>query len=61
MMQQRGNDGTLKWAPVAATLYGLPVVGFTLSQSTYQTGSPQQNFGDTTPVRTTSKVVTTPQ
>ena len=58
---QRTSAGALVWTPVSATLYGLPIIGFTLSQAAYQTGSPQQNYGDATPTRSTAKVNATPQ
>lgn len=43
--------GVLTLTPVTLTLQGLPVIGFTMTQSAYKTGSPQQNFGDITPLR----------
>ena len=43
--------GVLTLTPVSLTLQGLPVIGFTLSQSAYKTGSPQQNYGDIAPLR----------
>ena len=58
---QRNSTGAVVSVPVSATLYGLPIVGFTLSQAAYQTGSPQQNYGDMTPMRSSSKVAVTPQ
>ena len=41
----------LTLTPVSLTVHGLPVIGFTMTQSAYKTGSPQQNFGDITPLR----------
>ncbi len=41
----------LTLTPVSLTVQGLPVIGFTMTQSAYKTGSPQQNFGDITPLR----------
>ncbi len=58
---QRTSAGTFAWTPVSAALYGLPIIGFTLSQAAYQTGSPQQNYGDATPLRSTAIVITTGQ
>jgi hypothetical protein len=43
--------GVLTLTPVSLTVQGLPVIGFTMTQSAYKTGSPQQNFGDITPLR----------
>ena len=41
----------LTLTPVTLTVQGLPVIGFTMSRSAYKTGSPQQNFGDISPLR----------
>lgn len=41
----------LTLTPVGLTVQGLPVIGFTMTQSAYKTGSPQQNFGDIAPLR----------
>ena len=49
---RRNAVGTLAWTPVSMTLTGLPVIGFTMAQSAYKTGSPQQNYADATPLRT---------
>ena len=45
------KNGVLTLTPVTLTVQGLPVIGFTMTQSAYKTGSPQQNFGDITPLR----------
>ena len=45
------KNGFLTLTPVSLTVQGLPVIGFTITQSAYKTGSPQQNFGDITPLR----------
>ena len=49
---RRNAAGALAWTPVLMTLTGLPVIGFTMAQSAYKTGSPQQNYADATPLRT---------
>ena len=57
---RRNPAGALVWEPIKATLLGLPVIGFTLSQAAYQTGSPQQNFADAIPLRSQTVVYTVP-
>ena len=58
---RRNAAGNLLWQPVNITLTGLPVIGFTLSQAAYQSGSPQQNYADAVTLRSLrSVVVTTP-
>ena len=57
---RRNAAGNLTWEPIKATLTGLPVIGFTLSQAAYQTGSPQQNYADGAPLRKKAVVNTTP-
>ena len=51
-VMRRNAVGALVSTPVSITLNGLPVLGFTLSQSAYKTGSPQHNYADATPLRT---------
>ena len=48
----RNSSGVLAWQPTKIVIQGLPVIGFTLSQAAYQTGSPQQNYADAVPLRT---------
>ena len=48
---RRNTSGALAWEPVKIALQGLPIIGFTLSQAAYKTGSPQQNFADAIPLR----------
>jgi hypothetical protein len=59
-VMRRNAAGALVAAPVSITLNGLPVLGFTLAQSAYKTGSPQQNYADATPLRTSVTVTETP-
>jgi hypothetical protein len=59
-VHRRDATGTLVWQPVSATLVGLPVIGFTLSQAAYRTGSPQQNYADAVPLRSQTNVITVP-
>ena len=47
----RNASGVLGWQPTKIALQGVPVIGFTLSQAAYQTGSPQQNYADAVPLR----------
>ena len=53
---RRNVAGSLAWQPVSINVVGLPVIGFTLSQAAYQTGSPQQNFADAIPLRSQTMV-----
>ncbi len=55
-VMRRNAAGELAATPVSITLNGLPVLGFTLAQSAYKTGSPQQNFADATALRTSVTV-----
>ena len=57
---RRDISGKLVWQPVTATLIGLPIIGLTLSQAAYQTGSPQQNYADAVPLRSQTIVTTVP-
>ena len=59
-VMRRNAAGVLVSTPVSITLNGLPVVGFTLSQSAYKTGSPEQNFADATALRTSLTVTEAP-
>ncbi len=43
---------------IVGTMYGLPAIGFTLSQSAFKQGSPQQNFADAVPLRTQPTILT---
>jgi hypothetical protein len=45
------KNGLLALTPVGLIVQGLPVIGFTMTQSVYKLGSPQQNFGDISPLR----------
>ena len=45
--------------PVNYTYFGLPMIGFALSVGKYNTGSPQQNFGNLNPL-TTQRSIKTP-
>jgi hypothetical protein len=48
----RVTGGTPEIVTAPRILLGLPVIGFTLSQSAFKLGSPQQNFADAVPLRT---------
>lgn len=43
--------GVVVLTPVTLTLQGLPMIGFTMSQTAIKLGSPQQNFGDISRLR----------
>lgn len=53
------NNGKPEITKITGTLIGLPVIGFTLSQAAYRTGSPQQNYADAIPLRTQNTIFTT--
>ena len=57
-VHRRNAAGTLAWQPVKIAISGLPVIGFTLSQAAFQTGSPQQNYGDAVPLRSVKTIST---
>jgi hypothetical protein len=52
----RMTDGKPEIVTTGGTLFGLPVIGFTLSQSAYRQGSPQQNYADAIPLRTQNTI-----
>lgn len=52
------TNGKPELVKIVGTMYGLPAIGFTLSQSAYKAGSPQQNFADAVPIRTQPVIVT---
>ena len=54
----RINNGKPEIVSAPGTMYGLPAIGFTLSQSTFKLGSPQQNFADAVPLRMQPVLVT---
>ena len=54
----RVTNGKPEIVTTAGTLFGLPVIGFTLSQSAYRQGSPQQNYADAIPLRTQNTIST---
>lgn len=49
-------NGKPEIVTTAGRLFGLPVIGFTLSQSAYRQGSPQQNYADAIPLRTQNTI-----
>ncbi len=60
MTRVRITNGKPEIATAAGIMYGLPAIGFTLSQSAFKQGSPQQNFADAVPLRTRPVLATTP-
>lgn len=59
VLSRSESSGTLVSTPVNYTYFGLPMIGFALSVGKYNTGSPQQNFGNLNPL-TTQRSITTP-
>jgi hypothetical protein len=46
VLTRSATTGELEWVSAAHTYFGLPMLGFALSVAKYNTGSPQQNFGN---------------
>ena len=53
----RINNGKPEITTGTGIVVGLPVIGFTLSQAAYRSGSPQQNYADAIPLRTQTTVL----
>ncbi len=47
----RINNGKPEIVKITGSVFGLPAIGFTLSQSALKLGSPQQNYADAVPLR----------
>ena len=54
----RFSNGKPEVTKVTGMMFGLPAIGFTLSQSAFKQGSPQQNYADAVPLRTQPTILT---
>jgi len=50
VLKRSASTGEIETTNGKLTLFGLPIIGFTLSAAKYNTGTPQQNFGNLTPM-----------
>jgi hypothetical protein len=55
-LSRSATTGELEWTNVAYTYFGMPMIGFMLSVSKYNAGSPQQNFGNLNPLSMTRTI-----
>lgn len=58
MRSFRITNGRPEIATESGMMFGLPAIGFTMSQSAFKQGSPQQNYADAVPLRTQPTILT---